>query len=301
MRARRRAGMLTGMTVAIVGTRANRTSVRLAAEWRSLGIAARLVDAAAARTLLEAGDLALGRLDVRASLDGVEPGLLDLLRLESSGVPVRNRAFALVAVHDKLLMARRLRAAGIPHPRTAVVRSAEDPLPLPAPLVLKPRFGSWGRDIFRCDRERDARHVLRAVSERPWFRRHGAVVQELVPSRYRDLRVVVAGGRVIGAIHRTAAPGEWRTNISLGGTRTPVVPDAAARVLAVSAAAALGGDLVGVDLLPLATGGHVVVELNGAVDFDEHYSLPGRDVFRDAAAGLMLEPATTLALAGSSP
>lgn len=275
--------------VAVIGSSANETNEMLVAKWRDLDIPALRLSAADARVDLDTGDVAIGRLDVLPTLDGVEPGLFDLVLLERSGVDVRNRAFSLLAVHDKLLTAKRLEAAGIPHPRTGWVRTPDDPLPSPPPLVVKPRFGSWGEDVFRCGSEREARQLFRILADRPWFRRHGALVQELVPSRYRDLRLLVAGGQVVGAIERVAAPGDWRTNISLGGTKEPASPDADARVLAVAAAAAVGGDLVGVDLLPLRTGGHIVVELNGAVDFDEDYSLPGRDVFRDTARALMLE------------
>lgn len=275
--------------VAVIGGSANETNEMLVAKWRDLDIPALRLSAADARVDLDAGDVAIGRLDVLPTLDGVEPGLLDLLLLERSGVQVRNRAFSLLAVHDKLLTARRLEASGIPCPRTGWVRAPDDPLPVPPPLVVKPRFGSWGEDVFRCGSEREARRLLRILADRPWFRRHGALVQELVPSRYRDLRLIVAGGQVVGAIERVAAPGDWRTNISLGGRKESTSPDADACVLAVAAAAAVGGDLVGVDLLPLRSGGHIVIELNGAVDFDEDYSLPGRDVFRDGAWALALE------------
>ena len=73
---------------------------------------------------------------------------------------------------------------------------------------------------------------------------------------------------------RFAAPGEWRTNVSLGGRSEPVAPPPLARTLAVSAAAAIGADLVGIDLLPTTTG-YLISELNGAVDFRPEYSLDG--------------------------
>ena len=76
-----------------------------------------------------------------------------------------------------------------------------------------------------------------------------------------DLRLVVSGGVVIGAIERVAAPGEWRTNIALGGTRRRAALRPDARDLAVKAAAAVNGDLVGVDLLP-AEDGWRVIEIN---------------------------------------
>lgn len=274
--------------VAIVGGPVNRTSVRLVAEWQALGIAAELLDARTARSDLEAGDVALGRLDVLQTLDGVEPGLLDLLLLERSGRRVLNTAFALLAAHDKMRTAAMLRKHGIPHPRAGLVRSASDPLPVAPPLVVKPRFGSWGVDVHRCFTEAEARAVLHGAAERPWFARHGALVQEYAAAGSCDCRLVVAGGRVIGAAERCAAPGEWRTNVSLGGSRRPVAPDPAAASLACRAAEALGCDLVGVDLLRLADGGLVVLELNGASEFDEGYALAGRDVFADAAEALRL-------------
>jgi [lysine-biosynthesis-protein LysW]--L-2-aminoadipate ligase len=58
--------------------------------------------------------------------------------------------------------------------------------------------------------------------------------------------------------------------------------------LAVAAAEAIGADLVGVDLLPLADGGFTVLELNGAVDFNPVYGLDGRDALREAAVALGL-------------
>jgi glutathione synthase/RimK-type ligase-like ATP-grasp enzyme len=93
-----------------------------------------------------------------------------------------------------------------------------------------------------------------------------------------DLRILVAAGQVVGAIKRVAAPGEWRTNIALGGTRMPVVPPPAACELAIAATAAIGADLVAVDLLPTGPGRFCVIELNGAADFGPEYSL-GTNVF----------------------
>ena len=166
--------------VAVVGLPSNATSVALAAAWRGLGLDARLLGGAAARRLLRPGDVALGRLDVRRALDGVEPGLLDLLLLERGGVRVLNSAASLLAVHDKARRARLLDAAGVPHPPTEVLRRPGEPLPFPPPLVVKPRFGSWGREVIRCDNEVDFRRHLHELPSRPWFQRHGALVQELV-------------------------------------------------------------------------------------------------------------------------
>ena len=98
----------------------------------------------------------------------------------------------------------------------------------------------------------------------------------------------MAGGEVVGSIERVAHAGEWRTNTSLGAVRRPVDPPEDACVLAVAAARAVGADLVGVDLLPLLGGGHTVIELNGAVDFNSEYGLDGREALGEAAVALGL-------------
>ena len=115
-----------------------------------------------------------------------------------------------------------------------------------------------------------------------------ALAQELIPPRGRDLRLLVAGGEVVGAIERVAQAGEWRTNVALGGERRAVRPPEDACRLAVRAAAAIGADLVGVDLLPDGEGGYVVLELNGAADFTQDYSLDGADVFATGPHGHLL-------------
>ena len=271
----------------VVGSATNETNVALARQWRWRELDAVRAEPHEALRLLRRTDVALGRLDVLPSLDGVEPGLLSLLWLERRGVRMLNRAGALVVVHDKLRTARRLQAVGIPHPRTDVVRHAQDLLALEPTLVLKPRFGSWGRDVLLCSDRDELARARDLIRTRGWFRRHGVLAQALLPSPGHDLRVIVAGGHVIGAAERTARPGEWRTNVSLGGSLRPAAVPADARALAVRAAAATGMDLVGVDLLP-SRRGFVVLELNGAVDFDERYSLGGRDVYAASAQALGL-------------
>jgi glutathione synthase/RimK-type ligase-like ATP-grasp enzyme len=139
--------------------------------------------------------------------------------------------------------------------------------------------------------------TLASLAETPWYPSQGALVQELVPPRGYDLRILVAGGQIVGAVHRFAAEGEWRTNISLGGVRQAVsdLPIGAC-TLALAAARASGASLVGVDLLPGQRGGWIVLELNGAVEFTHEYAVSGdvfaevrREVERAAAGALATE------------
>ena len=273
------------MRVAIVAHHSTPTNLALAARSWS-GYPAELLTPQEALLKLGPGDLALARLDVREDLGGVEEGLGSLDRLAEAGVVVLNRPGAILRAHDKLLTARTLRQAGLAHPRTTLIEPHEGPPDLDYPAVLKPRFGSWGKEVVLCESRSELERELERLASRPWFRQGGVLVQELIPPLGHDLRLVVAGGTIIGAAKRIAAAGEWRTNVALGASAVPVVPPPVASRLSLEAAAAAGLDLVGVDLLPTGPGSFCVIELNGAVDFRPVYSLPGRSVFDDAVTAL---------------
>jgi [lysine-biosynthesis-protein LysW]---L-2-aminoadipate ligase len=273
------------MKFAVVAHRRSATNDALVAAAQAWGLDAELIDPKRALALLEPGDIALARLDVREQLDGIERGTGELERLVAGGVDVRNPPAALVVAHDKLLTARTLRLAGLPHPHTTLL-SASVPTPFPdLPVVLKPRFGSWGREVERCSTVEELEPAFVRLQAKPWFREHGALAQELVEPRGWDLRIVVAGGQVVGAACRIARSGEWRTNAALGAQVVPVDPPPIAQALALSAARAARADLVGVDLLPTRNG-FVILELNGAVDFRPVYA-PQRDVFFEAVGALL--------------
>lgn len=277
---------MRAMRFVVVAHRSTDTNEALAGAAETLGVPAAVLAPRDALRLLEHGDVALARLDIREGLDGMETGCVELERMTAADVEVLNRPSTLVAAHDKLLTARALRNAGLPHPHTWLIAEG---MPTPAPelpVVLKPRFGSWGRDVVLCRTRDEVAAALERIAFRGWFREHGVLAQELVPPLGWDLRVVVAGGRVVGAARRVAAPGEWRTNVSLGGRSEPVAPPPLARTLALAAAAAVRGDLVGVDLLPTHSG-YVVSELNGAVDFRPGYALDAEDVFVQAVQALL--------------
>lgn len=288
------------MTFLLVAGHLTPTNLALRQACLELGLPVVHLPPHVARRRARPGDVALARLDVASTLDGVEDGLWELGRLEEAGVTVLNPPAALLTAHDKLATALALARAGIAHPRTAQIESAADAPELDYPLVVKPRFGSWGRDVALCRSRGELERCLSRLRGRGWFRRHGALVQELVHPLGRDLRLVVANGTVVGAVERRALPGEWRTNVALGAVRLAADPGPEARLLAQAAAAAVGCHLVGVDLLPRSDGGWVVVELNGAVDFTAAYGLDGEDPFARAvrALGLAPAPATSRRAAG---
>src|ERR1044072_6127873 len=107
----------------------------------------------------------------------MEQGENEPPKIARGGGGVFNGPMTLAVSHDKLLTARILRRAGVPHPRTWHIAEGQ-PSPAPElPLVLKARVGSLGRDVIRCDTppERDA--AVGALAGRPWFREHGVLAQ----------------------------------------------------------------------------------------------------------------------------
>jgi tetrahydromethanopterin:alpha-L-glutamate ligase len=181
--------------------------------------------------------------------------------LECSGALVVNRLEPLLAAQDKFRSSWLLSLAGVPTPRAAVAQTradAESALAALGEAVVKPVAGSLGEGIERVHPDPAGR---RLVTER--VARDGAVyLQAYVPHPGRDLRVFVVGGRARAAIARHAPPGEWRTNVATGGVAEAVSLGAALASVAESAAAALGLDYAGVDLVA-GPDGPVVLEVNG--------------------------------------
>jgi RimK family alpha-L-glutamate ligase len=288
------------MRLFVVAWREAPVAAALVAAGRRIGLETVVLTPPEAARRAVPGDLVLAYLDVRPTLDGAEAGVAKLRGLRARGITVLNGPEALLACHDKLVTALRLGRAGLPHPETAYLSAAStrrDVSRLRFPLVVKPRFGSRGEHVHVCADQDELGPLLAALRKHGWFRRQGALIQELVPPAGHDLRLLVAGGRVVGAVRRVAAPGEWRTNVALGAERRPFFPIAAECDLAVAAAAAAGADLAGVDLIPRPDGSLAVLEVNGAPEFSAAYSLDGRDVFEAVLIGLLLpEPAgSTLA------
>jgi ribosomal protein S6--L-glutamate ligase len=186
---------------------------------------------------------------------------MDLLhRAISAGVVVLNSPVALETCVDKYLATARLAAAGLSVPRTVVCQHTDAALEafesLGRDVVVKPLFGSEGRGMVRVS---DAELAWRAF--RTLERMQSVIyLQEFLTHPGWDLRVLVLGRRVLGAMRRHARD-DWRTNVAQGGRAEAVTPTADEERLALQAAAAVGADFAGVDLLP-TKGGYVVLEVN---------------------------------------
>jgi RimK family alpha-L-glutamate ligase len=230
--------------------------------------------------ILEA-DAVLARFIPAGSLEQIIYRVDALHWIEERGVPVVNSPRAIERSVDKFYTDARLREAGLPTPDTVVCERIDDAMAAiramlggGAAVVIKPIFGSMGHGIVRVSDPDVAFRVLQSLDQvRPVF-----YLQRAVESGARDVRAFVVGGRVLGAIERRAASGDWRTNVSRGGTARPFEMPAAWAALALRAAAALGADYAGVDLMASADGDVFVLEVNGIPGWQGLQRATGIDV-----------------------
>jgi tetrahydromethanopterin:alpha-L-glutamate ligase len=235
---------------------------------------------------VRAGDLDLMDVDgllVRmmppGSLEQVVLRMDALHRVATAGVPVLNPPRAIEAAVDKYLTLALLEASGLPVPATWTGQSATAALSafdqLGGDVVIKPLFGSEGRGLMRIsDRELAWRsfHALERI---------GAVLylQQAIRHPGHDIRAFVLNGSVLGSMRRHAPPGEWRTNISLGGRAESYRLSPEEERMAIAAATALGAQGAGVDLIPdLDRDRLVVLEVNAVPGWRALSRVTGIDV-----------------------
>jgi ribosomal protein S6--L-glutamate ligase len=150
-------------------------------------------------------------------------------------------------------------------------------------VVVKPLFGSEGRGLVRISEKELAWRSLHALE------RIGSVLylQRVVRHPGHDHRVFVLRGSVLGTMRRTAPPGDWRTNASLGGLAESCRLDPGAQDLAIAAARAVGAEMAGVDLIhDLDRRTLVVLEVNAVPGWRALARVTGIDVAAEVLAAL---------------
>jgi tetrahydromethanopterin:alpha-L-glutamate ligase len=232
-------------------------------------------------------DGVLVRMMPPGSLEQVVFRMDALHRVAATGVPILNPPRAVEAAVDKYLTLALLAATGLPVPPTWAGQSATEALTafdeLGRDVVVKPLFGSEGRGLVRVsDRELAWRtfHTLERL---------GAVLylQQFIRHPGHDLRIFVLSGSVLGSMRRHATPGEWRTNVSLGGRAEPCPLDAEAERLAIGAARALGAEMAGVDLIrDMDRGRLTILEVNAVPGWRALSRVTGIDVASAVLAAL---------------
>ena len=209
---------------------------------------------------LDACAAVLARIIPAGSLEQIVFRVDALHRLEDRGVPVVNSPRTIERTVDKFWTTALLEQAGLRVPETVVCEGLEDAVAAFRRLgdvIVKPLFGSMGLGMVRVSDEDVAFRVFRALETI----RAVYYIQRAIDHDGRDVRAFVVGGRVIGAIERRASG--WRTNLARGGRARAVTLDAEWSTLALRAAAAVGAEYAGVDLLPARDGTVYVLEVNG--------------------------------------
>lgn len=199
---------------------------------------------------------------------------------QASGAVVCNKPAALEACVDKFATSWRLAAAGVATPATRVSQTARQALAdfheLGGDVVVKPLFGSEGRGQLRIS---DSDLMWRTAIT---LERLQAVLylQRFIPHPGWDVRVLVLGGQVLGAMRRVATSGQWRTNVAQGAAPEPWPMDEGLAKLSVAAANAVAADFAGVDLLQDEQGRWLVLEVNGVPGWRAFAPVTGVDVAR---------------------
>ena len=222
-------------------------------------------------------DAVLARIIPGGSLEQIIYRVDALHWIEDRGIPVVNSPRAIERCVDKFYTTTLLQDAGLPVPETFVCEGPDEAMAAVRQMgdvIIKPIFGSLGHGMVRVSDPEVALRVVRTLDQvRSVF-----YVQRAIDHDGRDLRVFVVGDRVIGAIERRAPAGEWRTNVAIGGSARAVDLPSEFAQMALSAAAAVGADYAGVDLLPSRDGCVFVLEVNGIPGWQGLQTATGLDV-----------------------
>ena len=187
-------------------------------------------------------------------------------------VPVVNTPETADVCADKVKNSLALDDAGVPTPDTKVAFTVDAAMEaiesFGYPCVLKPVVGSWGRLMAKLDSESAAEAVLEHKKVLGHYEHKVFYVQEFVDKPGRDIRVLATDGEPVAAMTRTSD--HWLTNAAKGGDTDAFELDDTARDLVERASSAVGGGLLGVDLMEVGgenSGEYTVHEINHTVEF----------------------------------
>lgn len=192
-------------------------------------------------------------------------GMAVVRQFEAMGVYCLNKAAPIGQSRDKLLAHQVLAAHRLGMPTTAFAKSSHDTKGIldlvgGAPVVVKLLESTQGKGVVLADTRKAASALVDA------FRGLNAhfLVQEFVKEAGgSDLRCFVVGGKVVGAMMRTAQAGEFRSNVHQGGSVKKVRLTKEERRTAIKAARVLKLNVAGVDILR-SDSGPKILEVNSS-------------------------------------
>jgi len=190
--------------------------------------------------------------------------------LEFLDIPVINKFDVANTCGNKMITSMLLKKNNIPTPKTYFSFSAETALEnfekIGYPLVIKPIIGSWGRSVMPIKDKDTAEAVIenRQVTDGPQDRIY--YLQEMVDRPPRDIRVITVGDQAVSAMYRKSSGG-FKTNIALGADPELCEITKEIEDLCEKASKAVGGGILGIDLMEDKEKGLVVHEVNNTVEF----------------------------------
>lgn len=227
-----------------------------------------------------------GRLlnDIDAVITRIRPsvtfyGTALARQFESMGVFTINSSSAISQSRDKLFSLQLMLKSGINIPTTGFANSPMDTNDLitmvgGAPLIVKLLEGTQGKGVVLAETKKAAESVINAFKSL----RANLLVQKFIKEADgKDLRCFVIDGKVVASIERTAAPGEFRANIHLGGSASIVKITREERALAVKAAKVLGLQVAGVDIIRSQLG-PLLLEVNSSPGLEGIETATGKDI-----------------------
>ena len=192
--------------------------------------------------------------------------------VDSYDVPVVNDPETAAVCADKADNSLVLAEAGVPTPATDVAFTKESALEsieaFGYPCVLKPVVGSWGRLMAKIDSRSAAEAILEHKETLGHYEHKVFYIQEFVEKPGRDIRVVATDGEPVAAMARSSE--HWLTNAAQGAETEEIAVTPAMADLVERASDAVGGGLLGVDLMEVGgadSGEYTVHEVNHTVEF----------------------------------
>ena len=231
------------------------------------------------RVLLGGKELAFDAIIPRIGASMTFYGTALVRQFEMAGTFSANESQAISRSRDKLRALQLLAREGIGLPVTGIARSPKDIDGLiesvgGAPLVIKLIEGTQGVGVVLAETHKAAESVVSA------FRQLDAniLVQEFIKEAGgADIRAFVIGDKVVAAMKRQGAPGEFRSNLHRGGSAEAIKITPEERSTAVRSAKAMGLRVCGVDLLR-SNHGPVVMEVNSSPGLEGIEAATGIDV-----------------------
>jgi len=200
-------------------------------------------------------------------------------QFEMMGTFSINESVAISRSRDKLRSLQLLSRKGIGLPRTGFARHPDKIGDLiknvgGAPVVIKLLEGTQGIGVVLAETQKSASAIIEAFMGL----NANILVQEFIKEAGgADIRCLVVGGKVIAAMKRQGAEGEFRSNLHRGGSAEVTRLSKEERATAVNAAKAMGLNMCGVDILR-SNNGPVVMEVNSSPGLEGIEKATGKNV-----------------------